>query len=172
MMLKLEELLFRSWYYFRNGYSTYLNFPVAFFTFISTTYYLAIKNMPFLQDVFAHFYVFVVVAVILIFPLGVFIGWLHMKKTLAYPIQMAINAESNPYNYKIMPGISSDISWPMWHLMLRTMEKLSKKENILSTEESKEFEELRVKIERLRKGEVIGVSKQRKLLNISSKESI
>lgn len=59
----------------------------------------------------------------------------------------------------------------MWHFMLRTMEKLSKKENILSPEERKEFEELRVKIERLRKGEVIGVSKQRKLLNTFSKES-
>jgi len=70
-----------------------------------------------------------------------------------------------------MPGISSDISWPMWHLMLRTMEKIAKKEDILSPEERKEFEELRVKIERLRKGEVIGVSKQRKLLNTSSRES-
>jgi len=168
--LKVEELLFRSWYYFRNGYGTYLSFPVSFFTFVSTTYYLAVKNIPFLQGFFAHFYVFVVVAIMLLFPLGVLIGWLHMKRTLAYPTQMAINAESNPYNFKIMPGISSDISWPMWHLMLRTMEKLSKKENILSPEERKEFEELRVKIERLRKGEVIGVSKQRKLLNTSSKE--
>jgi hypothetical protein len=59
----------------------------------------------------------------------------------------------------------------MWHLMLRTMEKIAKKEDILSPEERKEFEELRVKIERLRKGEVIGVSKQRKLLNTSSRES-
>ena len=170
-MLKVEELLFRSWYYFRNGYGTYLSFPVSFFTFVSTTYYLAVKNIPFLQGFFAHFYVFVVVAIMLLFPLGVLIGWFHMKRTLAYPTQMAINAESNPYNFKIMPGISSDISWPMWHLMLRTMEKLSKKENILSPEERKEFEELRVKIERLRKGEVIGVSKQRKLLNTSNKGS-
>ena len=171
MVLKVEELLFRSWYYFRSGYGTYLSFPVAFFTFVSTTYYLAIKNLPFLPDVFEHFYVFVVVAAMLIFPLGVFIGWLHMKRTLAYPTQIAIDVESNPYNYKIMPGISSDISWPMYHLMLRTLEKLSKKEDILSPEEMKEFEELRVKIERLRKGEVIGVSKQRKLLNTSSRES-
>ena len=171
-MLKLEELLFRSWYYFRNGYGTYLSFPVSFFTFVSTTYYLAVKNLPFLQGVFAHFYVFVVVAIIFLFPFGVLIGWLHMKRTLAYPTQMAINVESNPYNYKILPGISSEISWPMWHLILHTIEKISDKENILSPEEKKEFGKLKVKIERLRKGEVIGVSKQRKLLNTSSRESI
>lgn len=168
MALKLEELVFRSWYYFRNGYSMYLSFPVTFFTFVSTTYYLAVKNMPFLQEVFTHFYVFVVVAMILLFPLGVFIGWLHMKKTLAYPTQMAINVESNPYNYKIMPGKESEITWPMWHLILRIIERMSTKENILSTEERKEFEDLKVKIERLKKGKVIGVPRQRKLLKASN----
>ena len=138
---------------------------MAFFTFVSTTYYLALKNIPFLKDVFSHFYVFAVAAIILIFPLGVFIGWLHMKRTLAFPTQMAINVESNPYNYRIMPGKESEITWPMWHLILRTIERISEKENILSTEERKEFEELKVKIERLKKGRVIGVPRQRKLLS-------
>ena len=161
--MKLEELVFRAWYYFRNGYGTYLSFPIGFFTFISTTYYLAVKEIGFLRDVFPRFYMYAVVAVIIIFPLGVLIGWLHMKRTLAYPAQMAISVESNPYNYKIRPGISSEISWPMWHLMLRAIEKISEKEDILSPEERKKFEELRVKIERLRKGEVIGTPRQRKL---------
>jgi len=91
-----------------------------------------------------------------------------MKRTLAYPAQMAISAESNPYNYRIMPGIGSEISWPMHHLLLRIIEKISEKENILSPEERKELEELIVKIERLRKGEVIGAPRQRKLLNAST----
>ena len=77
---------------------------------------------------------------------------------------MAITAESNPYNYKIMPEKESEISWPMWHLMLRTIEKISEKEDVLSSEERKKFEDLRFKIERLKKGEVIGASRQRKLL--------
>ena len=163
--MKFEELMFRAWYYFRNGYGTYLSFPVGFVTFVSTTYYLAVKNIGFLQDVFPRFYMFAVAAIIILFPLGVLIGWLHMKRTLAFPTQMAITVESNPYNYRIMPGISSEIRWPMWHLMLRTIEKISEKENVLSLEERKAFEELRVKIERLRKGEIIGAPRQRKLLS-------
>ena len=161
--MKLEELVFRSWYYFRNGYSTYLRFPLAFVTFISTTYYLAINNIKFLKDIFPSFTVFAIGAIIIILPLGVLVGWLHMKKTLAYPAQMAINVESNPYNYKIRPGKESEINWPMWQLMLKTMEKISEKDNTLSTDERKEYEELKIKIERLIKGEIIGEPRQRKL---------
>ena len=162
--MKFEELMFRAWYYFRNGYATYLSFPVGFLTFISTTYYLAIKNVPFLQDFFPRFYLFAIVAVIVIFPLGVLIGWLHIKRTLAYPTQIAITTEANPYNYKIRPGKEAEITYPMWHLLLQIIEKLSEKEKVLSPEEKKKFEELRVKIERLRKGEVIGTPRQRKIL--------
>ena len=163
--MKFEELMFRAWYYFRNGYATYLSFPVGFLTFISTTYYLAIKNVPFLQDFFPRFYLFAIVAVIVIFPLGVLIGWLHMKRTLAYPTQVAITVESNPYNYKIRPGKEAEINYPLWYLMLRTLEKLSEKEGVLTSKEKKEFEELREKIERLKRGEVIGAPRQRKIMS-------
>ncbi|MCD6263057.1 hypothetical protein J7L60_01420 [Candidatus Bathyarchaeota archaeon] len=163
--MKLEELVFRAWYYFRNGYSTYLSFPVGFLTFISTTYYLAIKNIPFLQDIFSRFYLFAIVAVIIIFPLGVLIGWLHMKRTLAYPTQVAITVESNPYNYKIRPGKEAEINYPLWYLMLRILERLSEKEGVLTSKEKKEFEELREKIERLKRGEVIGAPRQRKIVS-------
>ncbi|MHA1627358.1 MAG: hypothetical protein ACTSYT_05710 [Candidatus Asgardarchaeia archaeon] len=163
--MKFEELMFRAWYYFRNGYATYLSFPVGFLTFISTTYYLAIKNVPFLQYIFSRFYLFAIVAVIVIFPLGVLIGWLHMKRTLAYPTQVAITVESNPYNYKIRPGKEAEINYPLWYLMLRTLEKLSEKEGVLTSKEKKEFEELREKIERLKRGEVIGAPRQRKIMS-------
>jgi len=161
--MRLEELVFRSWYYFRNGYGTYLSFPVGFFTFISTTYYLAIRNIPFLQDILPHFYLFAGVMIMVLFPLGVLMGWLHMKRTLAYPTDVAITVESNPYNYRITPGINEEISWPMYHLLVRTIEKISENENMLSPEEKEEFEEVLTKIDRLRKGEVIGISRQRKI---------
>jgi len=166
--LKMEELVFRSWYYFRNGYSTYLSFPVAFVTFVSTTYYLAVKNIPFLKGVFSHFYLFVVMAIALLFPLGAFIGWLHMKRTLAYPAQMAVNVESNPYNYKIMPGKESEVVWPIWHLLLRMMERMSEKESIISMDEKRELEELLLRIEILKNGGVVDTPRQRSLLKLSS----
>ena len=89
-----------------------------------------------------------------------------MKRTLAYPTQVAITVESNPYNYKIRPGKEAEITWPMWHLLLRVFERLSEKEGVLSPEERREFEELKDKIEKLKKGEVIGMPRQRKLVTI------
>lgn len=157
--------MFRAWFYFRNGYGTYLSFPIGFFTFISTTYYLAVQNVPFLSRVFSHFYIYAIIAITLIIPFGILLGWLHMKRTLAYPAQVAIDVESNPYNYKITPGISTEIGWPMNHLILRTLEKMSKEEGVLSPEEMEEFRDLTAKIEKLRKGEIIGVPRQRRLLS-------
>jgi hypothetical protein len=43
------------------------------------------------------------------------------------------------------------------------MEKISEKENTLSADERKEYEELKIKIERLINGEIIGEPRQRKL---------
>ena len=75
MKLKLGELMFRAWYYFRLGYGTYVSFFVSFVMFVSTTYYLAVSNLPFLQEVFPHFFVFVIFGISVITPLSVLIGW-------------------------------------------------------------------------------------------------
>ena len=74
MKMKLVETVFRAWNYFRTGYGTYLTFFVGFATFVSTTYYLAIRSLPFLQGFFPHFYVFIIVGIAVIVPLGVFVG--------------------------------------------------------------------------------------------------
>ena len=91
-----------------------------------------------------------------------------MKQTLAYSAGMAITVESNPYNYMIKPGTETEITWPMWAMMLRVSQKLLEKENLLSKEEKEELGNIRQKIERLRRGEVIGKPRQRQLLIKSS----
>lgn len=170
MKLKLEDFVFRSWNYFRQGYSTYLSFIVGFFTFVSTTYYLAIRSIPFLEEIFPSFYVFVTVGIIVFVPLGVLIGWLHMKGTLAYPTDVAITYESNPYLYKIAPGKEKEISYPLWAILSATLQKLLEKEDILTPEEKREFEDVRDKIQRLREGKIIGEPRQRRMLAVMEKE--
>ena len=87
-----------------------------------------------------------------------------MKRTLAYPTDMAIGVESNPYNYMLTPGKETELLAPYWLLITNSLRKILEKENILSPEEKREFENIQAKIERLRKGEVIGRPKQRQLL--------
>jgi len=167
--LKLVELVFRSWYYFRLGYGAYLAFLVGFVGNIVAIYYLAVKNLPFLYQIFQHFYVFTIILIVLIVPIGVLIGWLHMKRTLAYPTEAAIGVEANPYNYMIVPGKETELFAPYWLMVTNSLQKILEKENILSPEEKREFENIRAKIERLRKGEVIGRPRQRQLLTILEK---
>ena len=113
---------------------------------------------------------FVIVGIVVFGPLGVFIGWLHMKGTLAYPTDVTINVEANPYNYKMMPGKETEISWPLWTVLLGTLQKLLEKENILSPEEKREFENVRAKIQRLREGSVIGKPRRRRVLAALKRE--
>jgi len=162
--LKFGDLIFRSWYYFRLGYGTYLAFIVGFVTFVASTYYLAIQNLPFLESIFTHFYVFTIVSMVLIVPLSVLIGWLHMKRTLAYPTDVAIGVEANPYNYILIPGKEAEIFVHYWLIHMTSLQKIMEKTKLLTPEEKKEFEDIRGKLETLKKGGVIGQPKQRKVL--------
>jgi len=168
--MRFLEFVFRIWYYFRIGYGTYLSFFVGFFTFVSTTYYLAVTRLPFLQGVFTHFYAFIVFAILMIIPLGVLIGWFHMKRTLAYPTEISIGVEANPYNYIAIPGKELEVYTPGWILMLTTLRRILEKEDMLSAEEKREFEEVVRKMEKLLKGEVVGKPRQRQLLAILEKK--
>ena len=162
--MKFVEFLFRTWYYFRLGYGTYLSFFVGFLTFVSTTYYLAITQIPFLQEVFAHFYAFIVFAILGIIPLSTLIGWFHMKRTLAFPTEVKVSVEANPYNYIITPGKESEIYAPAYLIQLKALQKILEREKMLSVEEKREFENTIAGLEKLLKGGVIGRPKQRQIL--------
>ena len=161
--MKMVDLIFRAWYYFRIGYSTYLAFMVAFMSYITVIYKLAIEDLA-LSWIFPRFYTFIIFSVVTIVPVGVLIGWFHFKRTLAYSAAMAINVESNPYNYMIMPGKETEIIWPMHTLYLTALQKILEKENILSQEEKRAFEDILTKIERLREGQIVGTPRHRQLL--------
>jgi len=162
--LKITDLIFRAWYYFRLGYGTYLSFFVGFATFISTTYYLAIEKISFLSDLFGRFYEFAVLAILIIIPASVGIGWLHMKRTLAYSTDIEVSVEANPYNYVIVPGKEKEIYAPLWLTIMDSLERILEKQNLLTDEEKKEIEKIRSNISVLMKGGVIGKPRLRHLL--------
>lgn len=161
--MRTVDLLFRAWYYLRTGYSTYLTFIVGFMSYITVIYKLAIEDLA-LDWIFPRFYIFIIFSLVTIIPLAVLIGWLHMKRTLAYSAGVAISVESNPYNYMIRPGTETEITWPMYAVMLQLLQKILEKESLLSAEEKRKLENVRSKIEKLRRGEVIGKPRQRQLL--------
>jgi len=112
-MEKMTRFVARAWYYFRIGYSTYLTFLLGYITTLITVYYLAIKNIPQLLGLFPHFISFSVLATVVGVPLSVGIGWAHLKRSPAYTSELDISVEANPYNYKLIPGYTKEVLFPI-----------------------------------------------------------
>lgn len=92
-----NKLGFRSWFYFRQGWSTYFAFIFAAINTLTVTYYLAIESYPLLNTLFPSFFHYVIILSIIGIPLLVFIGYIHYKKTSAYRSEADIVFESNPF---------------------------------------------------------------------------
>ena len=92
-----ENLGFRGWFYFRQGWTTYFAFIFAAINTMVVTYYLAIENIPELKLVFPSFYIYLLVTSSLGIPLLIFVGYAHQKKTASYKTEADIYYESNPH---------------------------------------------------------------------------
>ena len=111
---KLKKTLpFRSWFYFRTGYSQYFAFLLSLGNMLTLTYYLAVTNSSTLNSLFPSFTSYAILFVIIILPILSFVGFLHMKKSLAYSSEQDVSAEAQPYNYKLPPGLWKECVTPL-----------------------------------------------------------
>ena len=92
-----ENIGFRAWFYFRQGWTTYFAFIFAAINTMVVTYYLAIENIPALKTVFPTFYAYLAITASLGIPLLIFVGYAHQKKTASYKTEADIYYESNPH---------------------------------------------------------------------------
>ena len=92
-----QNLGFRAWFYFRQGWTVYFAFLFAALNTLTVTYYLAIEKVPELQIIFPSFIQYILIMVSVGIPSLVIIGYIHYKKTNAYKSEADIHSESNPY---------------------------------------------------------------------------
>ena len=97
----MANTAFRSWYYFRMGWSTYFAFVFAAVNTLTVTYFLAIDNYPILKEIFPTFIIYIIIVGGVGIPLLTFIGYFHFKRTSAYRSESAINYESNPFGRRM-----------------------------------------------------------------------
>ncbi len=159
-MVKLRFVA-RLWFYFRMGYSTYLTFLLGYVSTLITVYYLAIKNIPALLDIFPKFVPFALLSTVIGVPFAIVIGWLHLKRSLAYSSEMDIGVESNPYYYKFPPGYTLEVWGPVYLELLLQMKKLLAANKLLNDEERKRIENLEEKLRILNEGGYIGQPRRR-----------
>ena len=154
--------VYRSWYYFRLGYSTYLTFLLGYVSTLITVYYLAIKNMPDLANIFPHFATFGVLATVIGGPLAVVIGWAHLKRSGLFASEADISVEANPYLYKLYPGYTKELTMPAALVQLRITRKLAETSGILTDTERAELDEMERRFKIVIEGGYLG-SPRRKI---------
>lgn len=123
-----QNFAFRSWFYFRQGWSIYFAFIIAAVNTMITTYYLAIQKIPALKSIFPSFEYYLAVFVIIGIPLLILIGYSHFKKTAGFAAETEITVESNPYMYKIRPGHDTAVLFPFLLLFTKAMIKHAQNE--------------------------------------------
>jgi hypothetical protein len=134
-----ESIGFRSWYYFRTGWSTYFAFILAAINTLTVTYFLAIDNYPALKAVFPSFEQYIVIIVTIGIPLLILVGYLHFKRTQAFRSEVDVLIESNPYQRR--NTVNAEINLRLNLKILTMMLKISRKESF-SESEIQEIEKL------------------------------
>ena len=134
-----NSLSFRSWFYFRMGWSTYFAFIFAAINTLTVTYYLAIERYPLLTAIFPNFIQYVLIVISIGIPLLIIIGYVHYKRTIAFKSEADVMVESNPYQRRNVVNNTLNIELSLLNLEL--ILKLTKKET-LSEEDLKSVTEL------------------------------
>ena len=147
-----QNLLFRSWFYFRTGWQTYFAFILAAINTLTVTYFLAIENYPSLQTVFPSFEIYILITVSIGIPLLIFIGYVHFKRSRSFKSEADVLIESNPYQRR--NTVNSEIILRLNLQLMSTLLKVAKKED-LSEEEIKEITQLHDEILKLSKNRTL-----------------
>lgn len=158
--MNLNRILFRAWFYFRIGYGTYIALPVGIASNLVILYELGIAHNLYLHPIFPSLTFFALLALIIFFPISTFLGLYHMKRTPAFAADAAVQTESNPYVYKIVPGKEQEVLYPLITLTARGLAKVLDHQNALTSAEKQEFDNALRKADSLLGGSSVGLPKR------------
>ena len=96
----------RRWFDFRLGHSVYLIFILSFSNFILIFHRLLIERVDFLNGFFSELWIFVLIFVVIYFPISIAIGAWHRKTQIKVENEQALL--NNPFmarNFRMMIDI-------------------------------------------------------------------
>jgi hypothetical protein len=127
-----QNIGFRSWFYFRTGWSMYFAFILSAINTLTVTYYLAVEKIPVLIQIFPSFLHYVIIFVGIGFPILVTTGYAHFKRTSARKAEVDISVETNPYMIRTLVNseyiLKLNLALSNLLLKLQTKQKLSENE--------------------------------------------
>ena len=144
-----QALPFRSWFYFRMGWTTYFAFIFAAINTLTVTYFLAIDNYPILKEIFPTFIIYIIIIASIGIPLLIFIGYLHYKRTPSFRAEATVMMESNPFTRRMV--INSELNLKLNTKLLELILKISEGKKI-SKEEILAVSKIQDELEKLANG--------------------
>ncbi len=151
--MDFERLIFRTWFYLRIGYATYIAFALGFISNVIVIYKLVIVDTTVLS-LFPHLSIFALVVVLVAVPISSLIGLLHMRRTGAYAADASVSTESNPYIFRVVPGKEAEVYLPLSVLTAKALLKMGGDK--LSVEERQQFEKALSNADELAAGRPVG----------------
>lgn len=130
--MNIPKFLFRSWFYFRTGWSTYFAFIMAGINTLTVTYYLAIDKYSPLIEIFPNFTIYVLTAIMIALPVLTLIGYIHYKKSNVYRAEADLGMEIHPYNRRLL--LNTEMMLPIFLQMSEILTKLARNEKITDKE--------------------------------------
>ena len=127
-----QNILFRSWVYFRTGWQTYFAFILAAINTLTVTYFLAVDNYPSLKTVFPSFEIYILIILSIGIPLLVLVGFVHFKRSRSFKSEVDILVESNPYQKR--NTVNSELNLRLNLKILSMTLKVLRKENLSEAE--------------------------------------
>ena len=133
-----KNLGFRSWYYFRTGWSTYFAFIFAAINTLTVTYFLAIENYPVLKEVFPTFTIYIIIIAGIGIPILTVVGYFHFKRTPSYRAEATVMYETNPFARRIF--VNSELTLQINQKLIDLILRISKNEKISGDDISRIYE--------------------------------
>jgi hypothetical protein len=154
--VRKKSTSFRAWFYFRTGWAVYFAFIFAAVNTLVVTYYLAIDNISFLQQIFPTFGHYVISVILIGIPALIGAGYIHFKRSPGFKSEADIAIESNPHARRNLLNTEAIIAAYLFSndLMMKML-----KDEKLTEEEIKKFTELQNKIKEHFKDRTISDSK-------------
>ena len=141
--VRKKSTSFRAWFYFRTGWAVYFAFIFAAVNTLVVTYYLAIDNISFLNQIFPTFGHYVISVILIGIPALIGAGYIHFKRSPGFKSEADIAIESNPHARRNLLNTEAIIAAYLFSndLMMKML-----KDEKLTGEEIKKFTELQDKI--------------------------
>ena len=138
-----KNYFFRTWFYFRQGWSVYFAFIFAGINTLFVTYYLAIENIPTLKQIFPDFWIYMIIIVSIGIPSLTGIGYFHFKKSSAFKAEADVNIEANPHQRRLLSNteVLINVHSQTMELLLKLLknEKISDDEIKMISDSQKEL---------------------------------